>query len=344
MKALVLTDYGKFVYQDYPTPKVAEDEVLIHIKACAVCGSDVHGMDGSTGRRQPPLVMGHEASGEIISCGEKVKRFKEKDRVTFDSTVYCGECDMCRKGNVNLCGNRRVLGVSCDEYKKDGAFAEYIAVPERILYPLPDNVSFSEAAMTEPLSIAYHAATRTEIEPGSSVVIVGIGTIGLLVLQVVKSMKAGQIIAVDIDENRLALAKQLGATDVICSKDQDAAEQIKRVTANSAGADYAFDATGIGVTVALCLSATKLDGKIVLIGNLAQSIDFPLQWVVTRQLSLFGSCASAGEYPQCLDLISQHSVNVNSLISKTVPLSEGNEWLNRLYHHEPGLYKIVLIP
>ncbi len=344
MKALVMEKYKEFTYKEVPAPSPKADEVLVRVRACAVCGSDVHGMDGSTGRRRPPVIMGHEAAGEIEAVGGAVRDFKPGDRVTFDSTIYCGKCGMCLSGNVNLCANRRVLGVSCEEYRMDGAFAEYVAVPERVLYRLPDGVTYRQAAMVEPLSIAYHAATRTAIEPGMAVVILGVGTIGMLTMQVVRSFGAETVIAVDIDDKRLKTALENGATAAVNSKDEGALGQILALTKDGRGADVAIDATGIGPTVNLCLKAVALNGKVVLIGNLAQTIDFPLQWVVTRQISIFGSCASAGEYGKCLELIAGGKVDVDAMISKAVPLSEGNEWLNRLYNREEGLYKVVLIP
>lgn len=129
MKALVLKEYKQFRVEDLPMPEYGHEDILIRVKACAICGSDVHGMDGSTGRRIPPIIMGHEASGIIEKVGANVKGFKPGDRVTFDSTVYCGDCYYCRRGEINLCNNRKVLGVSCSDYRLHGAFAEYVAVP-----------------------------------------------------------------------------------------------------------------------------------------------------------------------------------------------------------------------
>ena len=341
MKALMMYEYKKLTFTDIEKPSPKEGEVLIRIKACSVCGSDVHGFDGSTGRRRPPVLMGHEASGQIEACGAGVKNYKPGDRVTFDSTIYCGECDMCRAGKVNLCSNRRVLGVSCDEYNQQGCFAEYICLPEYILYKIPDNVSYVQAAMIEPLSVAYHAATRTPVRPGDKVVLFGIGTIGLLTLQVIRSFGASVIIAVDIDDSRLELAKKNGATHVINSNEVDAAEEVKKITGT--GADIAIDATGIDATANNCIRSVGLDGRVILIGNVAPKIDFPLQYVVTRQISLFGSCASAGEYPQCLDLISEGKVEVDSMISKVIPLEEGDCWMNKIYNREDGLTKIVYL-
>src|SRR5712675_3115219 len=118
MKALVLQDYKHFAFQEIPTPQPAPGEVLVAVRACGICGSDVHGMDGSTGRRRPPIIMGHEASGTIGEIGAGVNGWREGDRVTFDSTIYCGQCEFCKRGEINLCDNRRVLGVSCEDYRR----------------------------------------------------------------------------------------------------------------------------------------------------------------------------------------------------------------------------------
>lgn len=342
MKALILEEYGKFRYTEVPTPQPADNEVLIRVKACAVCGSDVHGMDGKTGRRIPPIIMGHEAAGVIEECGANVAGYRTGGRVTFDSTIYCNDCEACQSGNINLCEKRRVLGVSCDEYKLDGAFAEYVAVPAHVLYPLPENLTYEQAAMVEPLSVAYHAATRFAFPPGETAVVVGSGTIGLLLIQVLKSMGA-LVIAVDIDSDKLELASEAGADFRVNSSEEDAEKRILSMTGEH-GAYASFDAVGCTPSLRLCVKSAKAGGKIVLIGNIAPVAELPLQWVVARQQSLFGSCASAGEYPECLNLISEGKVNVDMLISKTAPLSEGHEWINRLYKKERGLNKVVLIP
>lgn len=341
MKALVLTGPREFSYQDVETPVPGPGEARVRIRVCAVCGSDVHGIDGSTGRRRPPVIMGHEASGVIDMVGEGVKGWHTGERVTFDSTIYCGVCDMCRAGHVNLCADRRVLGVSCAEYRQDGAFAEYVCVPERILYRLPDAVSFLQASMVEPLSIACHAALRAPLKPGCDALVAGVGTIGMLTVQVLKSMGAGRVIAADIDEARLEMALRCGADAAVNSAKPDALRQIMDMTGGK-GVDLAFDATGISATVNLCARAGALNAHIVLIGNVAPEVGFPLQIAVTRQQTYHGSCASAGEYPRCLEMIASGAIDAAALVSRVVPLSEGAEWINRVYDREPGLYKIAL--
>src|SRR6266446_6334607 len=165
MKALLLSKYRSLEIAEVPTPSAGAGDVLIRVGACGICGSDVHGYDGSSGRRIPPIVMGHEAAGRIAAVGAEVKGFAVGDRVTFDSTIYCGACGPCRRGEVNLCDRRQVLGVSCSDYRRAGAFAEYVAVPSRIVYRLPENLSFAEAAMLEAVAVAVHAVSLAQVSP-----------------------------------------------------------------------------------------------------------------------------------------------------------------------------------
>lgn len=343
MKALVLKEYNKFVYEDISEPGIRPEDVLVRIKACAICGSDVHGMDGSTGRRIPPVVMGHEASGVIEKLGKNVERFKVGDKVTFDSTVYCGKCCFCRQGQVNLCDNRRVLGVSCGEYRINGAFAEYISVPQHILYLLPDTVTFEQAAMVEPLSIAFHAVKRSRISLNCSAVVVGSGMIGLLVIQLLKAAGCGRVIAVDLVKEKLDMAGSFGADIMLKADNPDLIAKIYELTENR-GADISFEVVGITPTLQTAIAALKKGGSLTMVGNLKPVVDFPLQSVITRQISLYGSCASSGEYPDCLDMIAKGKVDVNSFISAVAPLSEGASWFKRLYEGESGLMKVVLQP
>ncbi len=343
MKALVLKAYNEFVYEDMPLPTVGPDDVLIQVKACGICGSDVHGMDGSTGRRQPPIVMGHEASGAITQIGDNVVDWKIGDRVTFDSTVYCGHCFFCRRGQINLCDNRTVLGVSCDDYRQHGAFAQYVAVPQHILYRLPEGISFEQAAMVEALSIAVHAVERTTVHLNDTAIVVGAGMIGLLVVQVLCAAGCGQILALDIDQDRLNLACQLGADAGLKADDEKTIQNILQRT-NGRGADVAFEVVGNTAPLKTALAALRKGAQLTLVGNLSPTVELPLQSVVTREITLNGSCASCGEYPACLDMIARGNVNVDPLISATAPLAQGNDWFHRLYKREPGLMKVILLP
>ena len=343
MKALTLSAYHRFDYGEVPDPKIGPEDVLVSVKACGICGSDIHGMDGSSGRRQPPVVMGHEASGQIARIGSAVTDWKAGDRVTFDSTVYCGKCEACRRGWVNLCPHRNVLGVSCDDYRRDGAFAEYVAVPRHILYRLTDDISYEQAALTEPVSIALHGVNRVPLKEGDSAVVVGAGVIGLLVVQALKAKGAGVVIAVDIDEKRLNLAKELGADHVLVSE-ANVPARVREVVGNPDGADVAMEVVGFGPTMRLAIESVRKGGSVGCVGNLKAEVPFPLQAVVTRELSLFGSCASAGEYVEAMEAMAKGSIRVEPLISAVADLKDGGQWFERLYQREAGLVKVILKP
>ena len=343
MKALVLEELNRLTFKEVPQPRVSPHEVLVEVKAAGICGSDIHGMGGSTGRRIPPIIMGHEAAGVIVEVGSEVEHWREGDRVTFDSTMFCGECYFCHHGLINLCDGARVPGVSCGEYRQNGAFAEYVAVPQRILYRLPDGLSYEHAALVEPVSVAMHALSRSPVAVNDTAVVVGAGVIGLIVIQLLRAAGCGCIIAVDLDPTRLELARSLGADDALDSASQDVVGSVLRHT-DGRGADVAFEAVGISPTVKLAVHSLRKRGKLTLIGNLSPTVDLPLQSVVLRELSLIGTCRSCWDYPACLDIIHRGVVDVDALTSAVAPLADGALWFERLREGEGGLLKVLLAP
>ncbi|MGB7549525.1 MAG: galactitol-1-phosphate 5-dehydrogenase [Terracidiphilus sp.] len=343
MKALVLSAYKQLDMVILPQPQPAEDELLIRIKACGICGSDVHGYDGSTGRRLPPIVMGHEAAGVVESVGSAASNFRPGDRVTFDSTVSCGKCFYCLRGQINLCDHREVIGVSTPSFRRMGAFAEFIAVPARIAYPLPENMPYSHAALIEAVSVAVHAVSLTPIALDETVVVVGAGMIGLLTLQAARLAGAGNVIVFDLDETRLELARGLGATHTFNSRSSNVLAQVLALTGGR-GADVALECVGNTIAVKLALDSVRKGGAVTLVGNVAPTIEFGLQSAVTRQIRVQGSCASSGEYPACISLMSRGAIRVEPLVSAVAPLEDGAAWFHRLYDREPGLLKVVLQP
>ncbi len=343
MKALLLQEYKKLEVVDIPQPTFGPEELLVQVKACGICGSDIHGFDGSSGRRIPPLVMGHEAAGIVTAVGENVQGFAVGDRVTFDSTVSCGKCHFCRAGSINLCENRQVLGVSCNEFRRQGAFAQYVNVPQHIVYRIPDTLSFEHAAMIEAVSIAVHATNRTPRHLGGSVVVVGAGMIGLLCIQTLKLAGFSKVIAVDLEDEKLALAKTLGATHTIHAKTEDPIAKVLELTGGR-GADASMEVVGANPTVNTCFQVVRRGGSVTLVGNLTPKVDLPLQIVVTRELSVFGSCASNGEIPQCIELLSTGAIQVEPLITATASLEETANWFDRLYAGEKGAMKVIVRP
>jgi L-iditol 2-dehydrogenase len=343
MKALLLSSYRHLELAELPVPALAPDEVLVRIAACGICGSDVHGYDGSSGRRIPPIVMGHEAAGTISAIGSAITGFDVGDRVTFDSTIFCGKCAYCLRGQTNLCDHRQVFGVSCGDYRRNGAFAEYLVVPQRILYHLPENLSFQEAAMLEAVSVALHAVSLSAIRPGESALVIGAGMIGLLALQALRAAGCAAVYVTDLDPIRLKLAQQLGATATLPAAKEALIPAILERTQGS-GVDVVVEAVGQGATVASSVECTRKGGTVTLVGNIAAEVPVPLQKIVTRQIRLQGSCAIAGEYPQAIEFLANGKITVRSMISAVVPLEEGQQWFDRLYAHDSALMKVLLTP
>jgi 2-desacetyl-2-hydroxyethyl bacteriochlorophyllide A dehydrogenase len=343
MKALVLEEYNHLVYKDVPDPVIVDNEVLVKVKACGICGSDVHGMDGTTGRRIPPVIMGHEASGIIVETGKEVTGWKKGDRVTFDSTVYPLDDWFTLQGFYNLSDNREVLGVSPGTYNRNGAFAEYIAIPQHILYKIPDNVSFEQAAMVEAIAVALHAINISHMKTGDQCVVVGTGIIGTFIVKLLRISGPSKIIAVDLNKNSLERAAKAGADFTFQSSGKNIAENIRKLTHNR-GADISFEAVGKSDTVNTAIDVLRKGGKAVLVGNITPTVEFPLQKVVTGEISVLGSCAIRGEYETVLDLLASGKISVDEQLSVIAPLSEGPLWFNKLYNQEGDLNKVILVP
>ncbi len=343
MKALMLEHYEDLRVVDVPDPACAADEVLIRVAACGICGSDVHGYDGGSGRRIPPVVMGHEAAGTIERVGAAVTEYRPGDRVTFDSTVYCGQCSFCMRREVNLCDNRQVLGVSCGEYRRNGAFAELVAVPERILYRLPESFPMQEAAMLEAVSVALHGVVVSQLKGGETALVIGAGMIGLLTAQAAREAGCSSVLIADIDAARLQMAADVGIPDTLQLSGADLIAEVLRRTGGR-GVDVVLEAVGRVETVAAAIDCVRRGGTVTLIGNIQPEVVLPLQKVVTRQIRLQGSCASAGEYTEAIRLLASGAITVKPLISAISSLDQAADWFKRLHAREAGLLKVVVTP
>ena len=231
--------------------------------------------------------MGHEAAGTITEVGSNVSGLNRGDRVTFDSTVYCGECYFCRRGDLNLCDRREVLGVSTPEFRRNGAFAEFVAVPQHIVYKLPEALPFEHAALIEAVSIGVHAVNITPIKLGDTAIVVGSGMIGILTIQALRLAGCAQIIAIDIDDAKLAKATAVGADAVLNSKTGDAVAGVRELT-NGRGAEVAIECVGATAPIQTSIASVRKGGTVTLVGNVSPKIELPLQSVVSRQISRAG--------------------------------------------------------
>jgi L-iditol 2-dehydrogenase len=336
VRALLLEAPSRVSVADLPVPVPGPDEVLVEVRACGICGSDVHGYDGTSGRRTPPLVMGHEAAGVVVEAGPDAGPWQPGDRVALDSTLTCGTCDSCRSGATNLCERRRVLGAAFGEVRADGAFAELVRVPGRALARIPEGLPFERAALAEPLAVAIHAVTLAQAGPSDDVVVVGTGVIGLLAVQVLRAWGVRRVVGVDVDAGRLELARRLGADETLLAGSAELGTGL--------GADAAIEAVGTAAAIRTAVSAVRRGGRVVLVGNLAPSVEIPLQAVVSGEITLAGSCAFAGELGEALDLLAAGTVDVAPLVSAVVPLEDGPAWLDRLHAGDPGVLKVLLTP
>lgn len=343
MKALQYNGPGAFAYTDVPDPFPGPRDLLVRVRACGICGSDVQGATGRTGRRIPPLIMGHEAAGIVEAVGPSVSGFAPGDRVAFDSTVYCNACDACRQGLFNRCVKRQVIGVSTPTAKRQGAFAEYITVPCWIAVKLPDELPFRQAALLEPAAIALHAANRGGVTAGETVVVVGAGTIGLFVIQAVRLRGAARVIAVDKSGFRLGVARRLGA-DVVVNPDQESLRDVVRNETGGRGVDIAFEAVGFAQTVREAVSVVRMGGRVTMIGNLDRTVELDMQDLVAREVSLAGSYASSGEFGECVEAFASGRIVATPLISDVMKLSDGARAFERLLSGDEDLLKIVLKP
>jgi len=330
MKALVNTAPYTMEYRDWPDPEVGPDDLLIRVKACAICGSDVKGYTGKTGRRQPPIIMGHEAAGIVEQVGGNVTAFAPGDRVCFDSTVYCLKCEYCLSGHYNMCKNREVVGVSEGTYRRHGAMAELMTVPHWIAVKLPDGLTYAQASLAETVSIGVHAANRTPIRLNDTVVVVGVGAVGLVSMQAIRLKGAGKVIVTDISQTKLDMALAQGADVAVRADDPDAMNKLRQATGPE-GADAVIEAVGLPGTFSTALDITKMAGALTLIGNVSPTVEMNLQSVVSREITVYGVCASNGEYADCVELVASGRIQVDSYISEQAKLEDGQAVFDRLY-------------
>jgi L-iditol 2-dehydrogenase len=279
----------------------------------------------------------------VEQAGKNVTDLAPGDQVCFDSTVYCNTCSACRQGLFNRCVRRQVLGVSVPEFKRDGALAEFVAVPHWIVARLPEDMSFVHAALLEPASIGTHAANRRPIGNSDTAVVIGAGTIGLFILQAARLRGARRIVACDISDFRLDLARQVGADECINSQSNPLKEAIAELT-DGRGADVTFEAVGFAQTFREAIAITKTGGSVVAVGNLAKETEFNLQELVSRELTFTGSYASSGEFRTCIGLIASGQIKVGPLVSEVLPLKDGPSAFKRLLEAKENLLKIVLEP
>ncbi|MBI5033698.1 MAG: galactitol-1-phosphate 5-dehydrogenase [Chloroflexi bacterium] len=338
MRALVYEGEWQMPLREVKPPVPGDNDVIVQVKAAGICGSDVHGYAGITGRRTPPIVMGHEFGGVISEIGARVADYAPGDRVVIQPLWTCGKCESCTSGVPSLCLNRSGIGINTD-----GAFADAVRVPHQLLRRLPAEMTWEQAAMIEPLAVAMRAVNRSPIKLMDTVVIVGAGTIGLLALTMAKLKGAGQVIISDLSTHRLELAKQLGADMAVNVKEQDVV-QIVRAQTDGVGASIVIEAVGASATVRQALSVVRSGGHITWIGNSQPEVALNMQTIVTREITVTGTYCYNDEFERALQAIHTQRVNVAPLIERVAPLEEGPQLIHDLAKGTLEAVKVILVP
>jgi L-iditol 2-dehydrogenase len=337
MKGLVYHGDEVLEWQEVQDVMPKENEVKIRVKAAGICGSDVHGYQGITGRRIPPMIMGHEFSGIISEVGSDVETLKPGDRVTAYPMDFCGMCLSCKSGNMQFCPEKKQFGV----LTVDGAFAEYLCVPEKVCYKLHDNVSYSAGSMVEPLAVAFRGVRHAGDITGKNVLVVGSGTIGLLITACAKVKNPAKIFVTDLSDTRLNVAKRLGADITINPSAADVKEAIMANTAGQ-GVDVSFEAVGITPACVQSLENLRIGGQAIWLGQGEKTVEIGMLDIVTRELSVSGSFTyGLGDFKSAVDILNSGAIDPEPIISEEVPMMQGAQWFEKLKKPE-GLVKVIL--
>lgn len=306
----------------------------IKVRAVGICGSDVSAYKGTSPMCTYPRIIGHEIVGEIVEVNDTSSDFNVGDRVILEPYVYCGRCYPCLNGRTNSCENLKVLGVHID-----GGMREYISHPLQLIYRLPEGFPDEDAVMVEPLSIALHALHRLRVKEGEHVAIFGGGQIGNLSAQGVLTMGAIPIL-IDLLDERLEIARGVGIRNTLNPKRDDIAERIKEIT-NGRMAECVVEATGALSAIRSSIEVSAYTGRIALVGWPNQEVSLPTALITRKELDIYGSRNSVGEFPKAIELISSKKVNVKPLISKVVSLEEIPEYVKMLAETPERFLKVI---
>jgi len=343
MRAAFLHDIGDIRLEEVPIPALTDgNQVLVQIKAVGICGSDVHyyqhGRIGTHVVRQP-LILGHEAAGEVVQVGEQVTDLQPGDRVVIEPGRTCGRCEFCKSGRYNLCPDVIFLGTP----PVHGAFCEYVAWPADFLFKLPERMSYEEGAMMEPLAVGIHAARLSQIRLGDSVAILGAGPIGLVSLQAAAAAGATLTIATDVIPSRLQMAQQLGATHTLDAS-SNVVEAVLELT-ESRGVDVVIDCVGLAETIRQAASIVRHGGHIQAVGMGQDTIDqFPLFDIISKEVNLCGTFRYANRYPSALGAVQDGKIDVESLITHRFSLAETPEAMAWVAENKDQVIKAVIKP
>ena len=340
MKAARLTKVGApLEITEVSIPEPGPDDILVKVRAAGICSSDLHYQDGRSEVTRLPITLGHEVAGEVTKCGGNVKNLNEGDRVSLFYLVTCGECMKCSTGHDNYCDEAKMLGKNID-----GGFAEYLSIPARNAFPFPDSIPFSQAAlMTDAVATPFHALKRAAVKTGESVLIIGIGGLGIHAVQLAKIMGAGQVIAMDLDRDKLNLAEKVGATATVNPQEEDAAEKIAEIT-NGHGVDIAIELIGLTNTIRQAIDSTGLGGRTVVVGICPDEVGLnPYHDLLLLEKTIMGSADQCrADFPVIIEIAAQKRLDLSYSVSHELPLEDINRGLEMLKSKKENPVRIVV--
>jgi 2-desacetyl-2-hydroxyethyl bacteriochlorophyllide A dehydrogenase len=340
MKALVYHGPRDLRYEEVQTPQPKNGEVLVKVRSVSICGSDLSGYKGGSAMRVPPLIMGHEFSGEIAQLGEGVIGLKPGTRVGVVTNLFCGVCQDCKDGLQNVCDNRYIIGTTMKAGSYNGAMADYVVAPAAKIMPLPDSVSFDECALVEPLSISLRATKHAGNLAGKNVAVFGAGPIGLMAVICLKSFGAKRIVAIDIVEKRLKMALQCGATHAINSR-EDVLDYTRKLT-EGVGLDVVFDAAGLPETINAGIEIARNGGTLLMVGLASPKMEIEYKHAVVKELRMQSSYMYTTEMREGLQMIINGKLDVAQMITSRYPMSEGPRIFEELASGKTSDIKVIL--
>lgn len=323
MKALVYQGPGKLTVEEREIPVPQKGEVQIKIHTVSICGSDLGAYRHASDRFRPPLVLGHEFSGDITALGEGANQYKIGQKVTVNPMVLCRDCFFCKRGEGNLCGNRRSLGTAIGGTQTDGAMREYVTVPEWMVVPVEETVSYEAAALLEPCGVTLACAKKGHTEDEQYVAVLGAGPIGLLIVKFLKALGVPKVIVSDIIEKRLEKAKECGADYVINSKKEDAVQAVKALT-DGYGADRVINAAG-EFLINQSFEMVRNGGTSVLVALTHAKVEIDPMEIVGRGITFAGSYMFTSEMNEAAQMLAEKKLVVEDLITSAYKLEDGKQ-------------------
>ncbi|GAK50332.1 alcohol dehydrogenase GroES domain protein [Candidatus Moduliflexus flocculans] len=341
IKAAVMHGINDVRVEDVDFPQIKAGEVLIKMKSVGVCGSDVHyykhGKIGSYVVNKP-MILGHEAAGEIVEVAADVKNFKPGDRVAVEPGYTCRKCVYCKTGRYNLCPDVTFMATP----PIDGAYVEYVAWPADFVFRLPDNMTYDHGALMEPLAVGMHAVRRSRLKSGEPIIILGAGTIGLVTLLAAKAAGAGEIIVADLEDVRLNMAQKLGATKIINASKENTLEVVKDLT-QGLGMEVVFETAGSVPTTQQTIALAARGGRIVWVGLAGQdTFPMPVLAAIDKEVDIMGIFRYANVYPYAIQLVSTGRINIDPLVTHRYGLNQVTEALNVAYERRDGAVKVIV--